>query len=283
MSRSAEDVFLRQERQRHRRPTGDMFEENMRKYAVDWAASVNRQRKADGGKTRLINVWPHYGKNDARDKWQGTDFKMLDSSGEIGAFAGHLRLDFTHSFQKKLDDYMPLLAEPDPPLTINGMPLKFGIRVGSRHGLFREPVVVIGIDAPPSRIKGLEEVNAMRSLKQDMRDIIPAAGRVLEKFMLYGDADYRAFAERKKLDDPAVKLEVNPKCRQETLKMANKPSQKGFMADLVKAVVPSSGYRPRKSGTPSETPWLDRLNAHMAKVDEAEDADQKKIESQHGK
>lgn len=283
MSRSAEDVFLRQEAERLAKPTGTLFEDNMRKYAVECAASTNDKRKAKNAKARLITVWPHYGKNDARDKWQGTDFKMLDRSGRIAPFAGHLRIDFTHSFEKKLDDYMPLLAEPDPPIQINGLPLKFGIRVGnSKKGLFREPVIVVGIDAKPERIKGLEEVGAMKSFKAGMKDIIPAAGRVLQQFMLYGDADYRAFAEKKGLADPKVKLRVNMDSRRETLAVANRPSQRGPMADMVKAVVPSAGPNARKGGTPSDTPWLDKLNARMAEVDEAEAADQREIERRYG-
>lgn len=282
MSRSAEDVFLRNESKRLSRPTGALFEDNMRTYAVDCVASINERRKAKNGKARLITVWPHYGKNDARDKWQGTDFKMLDTSGRIAGYAGHLRIDFTHSFKKKLDDCMPLLAEPKPPIEINGLPVKFGIRVGNSRTLFREPVIVVGIDVPPERVKGLEEVGAMRGFRSGMKDIIPAAGRVFQQLMLYGDADYRAFAEKKGLGDPGVKLSVNMDSRRQALAMANKPSQKGPMADLIKTVVPSAGPNARKGGTPSETPWLDKLNARMAEVDEAERSDQRELDRQSG-
>ena len=282
MSRSAEDEFLRNESKRLNKPTGTLFENNMRTYAVDCAASTNDARKARDGKAKLITVWPHYGKNDARDKWQGTDFKMLDKSGRIAPYAGHLRIDFTHSFEKKLDDYMPILAEPKPPIEINGLPVKFGIRVGNSKRLFREPVIVVGIDAPPERIKGLEQVGAMRAFRSGMKDIIPAAGRVLQQFMPYGDADYRAFAEKKGLGDPGVKLSINADSRRMALAMANRKSQRGPMADMVRAVVPSAGPNVRKGGTPSKTPWLDKLNARMTEVDEAEKADQRELERQCG-
>lgn len=282
MSRSAEDVYLRKEAERLNKPTGTLFEDNMRTYAVDCVASINKARKAGNKKARLITVWPHYGKNDARDKWQGTDFKMLDKSGQIAGYAGHLRIDFTHSFKKKLDDCMPILAEPKPPIEINGLPIKFGIRVGNSKELFREPVIVVGIDAPPARIKGLEEVGAMRGFRSGMKDIIPAAGRVFQQLMLYGDADYRAFAEKNGLDDPKVKLSVNADSRRQAMKMAGKPSQQGPMADLIKTVIPSAGPNLRRSGAPSETPWLDKLNARMAEVDEAERSDQRELERRSG-
>lgn len=200
-NRSAEDAFMRSQARAMHRPTGDIFEEGMRTHAFRCLAGLNHIRetanKNTDKKTLPIRVYPYMGyKKDANDEWNGTDLKLVDYAGVIAPFAGHLRMDFTHNFQKKLDDYMPILAEPHEKITCCGKPVRFGIRVGNRHGMFREPVIVVGIDALPSEVKSMAETSRLSELNSQMTDIIYSSGKILQEFMRQADPDFKAFMDK---------------------------------------------------------------------------------------
>lgn len=80
------------------------------------------------------------------DKYKGTDFRVYGMLDTWTSMSGILRLDFTSAFDKK--DNMPLLWTPGREIQqITGHNLQFGVRTANKTAGFEDPVIVIGINA----------------------------------------------------------------------------------------------------------------------------------------
>ena len=84
------------------------------------------------------------------DKERGTDFFVY-----LADYPKPIRCDFTLNFDGK--DHMPLVSKYDVELTqqplINDHTIHFGVRTGNNTADFNEPVIVVGMNIPPSEIK----------------------------------------------------------------------------------------------------------------------------------
>lgn len=279
---SAESAFFSQRSENLRRRTGDLFEERFITEILHCVSATNSKRKAD--KKHGIVVYPHR-PQDANDLLRGTDLKLLDLGAVVAPYAGHLRLDVTHNFDRK--DNMPLLATPKKPILLyNQYPLQIGVRVGNKAKAFDEPVIVLGLDATPGQIRDIEERGSFySSLRSHMPSILMAAGGAVQEYRRLTDPDYKQFLERNpgKIAAPNVALSTIGRGRSEV--MSHKPKwYTPFAAtarELVSAAKPGTELSPVERSA-NKTPYLDKLNAEIKRVDERDKEERRKQDIRDG-
>lgn len=274
--RSAEESFFRERELNMRRPTGQLLEERFLHEIVSWIRNTNEARKTkDVPGIRLYSHHP----GDANDLFRGTDLKLVDFSGIIGKYTGHLRLDITHDFSGK--DNMPLIAAQKNPIMLGGgkYPLSIGIRVGNNTKAFDDPVIVMGMDATPRQVKEIEDGSFYAGLRDNMQKILMTAGDAMQEYTRLTDPDYRSFLERKKdeIPEPGVTLKAVKRGRSEVLNHRAKwyTPFASTAKDLVSAtlgteLVPIGGDAPKYG-------YIARLNQKVA----AADARDKNEEEKH--